>query len=139
MTIPTTVTKPLLIALVTGAATTGCATKGSLSSRSVADRQTVVSIRNNNWSDMKVYLVPENGGSPVRIATVGSLTTKRIPLRRRIKMELIAQESLRFLLKPLGNPHESYTTHSVVLAPGAALRLTVANRLTFSTLVPEHR
>ena len=75
----------------------------------------------------------------MRIATVGSLTTELIPLRRRIKMELIAQESLRFLLKPLGNPHESYTTHSVVLAPGAALRLTVENELRFSTLLPEYR
>ncbi len=49
---------------------------------------------------MKVYLVPASGGGPVRIGTVGSLATERIPLRGRIKTELQTQGSLRFLLRP---------------------------------------
>ncbi len=132
----TTFTKLLLIAVVTGVATTGCATKGDPLSRGVApDEQTALSIRNNSWSDMKIYLVPASGGRPVRIGTVGSLATDRIRLRGRIKAELQTQGSLRFLIEPLGNPRESYTTHSVFMTPGDVMHLTVANHLRNSTLV----
>ncbi len=135
MKAPTTLAKLLLIAVVTGAATTGCATGGTLSSRAVADRQTAVSIRNNNWSVVKVYLVPASGGMPVRIGTVRSFATEQIPLRGRIKSELLISGSLRFLLRPLGSPHENYLTHSVIMTPGDVMHLTVANQLGLSTLV----
>ena len=139
MKAPTTLAKLLLIAVVTGAATTGCATGSTLSSRVVADRQTAVSIRNNNWSDVKVYLVPASGGQHVRIGTVTSMTTLRIPLRGRIKDELLFQGSLRFLISPLGNPRESYTTHSVIMTPGNVMHLTVANQSWLTTLVVRSR
>ena len=139
MNAPTALAKLLLIAVVTGAATTGCATGGTLSSRAVADRQTAVRVRNDNWSDMKVYLVPANGGSPVRIGTVGSLATERIPLRGRIRSELLTHGSLRFLLRPLGNPRESHVTHSVIMTPDHVMHLTVANQLRHSTLVVRGR
>ena len=140
MKAPTTLAKLLLIAVVATIATTGCATTGNLSSRGVApDRQTAVSIRNYNWSDVKVYLVPASGSHPVRIGTVGSQATERIPLRGRIRTELQNQGSLRFLIKPLGNPNESYITHSVFMAPGDVIHLTVENQLTRSTLVVRGR
>ena len=132
MKAPTTLAKLLLIAVVTGAATAGCATGGTLSSRAVADRQTAVSIRNYNWSDVKVYVVPEGGGRPVRIGTVTSMTTLRIPLRGALAQ---IRGRLQFLIKPLASS-TSYITHSVVVAPGDVLRLTVENQLTLSTLVP---
>ena len=130
MKAPTTLAKLLLIAVVTGAATTGCATGGALSSRALADRQTAFSIRNNHWNDVTVYLLPEGGGIPVRIGRVGSLTTERISLRGRIR----SYGRLQFLIQPLASS-TAYITHSVVLAPGDMLRLTVANHLTHSTLV----
>ena len=133
MKAPTTLAKLLLIAVVTGAATTGCATGSTLSSRAVADRQTAVTIRNNNWSDVTVYLLQAGGGSPVRIRRVGSLTTARIPLRGRIRSELQAHGQLQFLIKPFASS-ATYITNSVVLTPGDVLRLTVANQLTLSTL-----
>ncbi len=135
MKAPTTLAKLLLIAVVTGAATTGCATGGTLSSRAVADRQTAVSIRNDNWSDVKVYLVRANGGTTVRLGTITSLTTLRIPLRGPVATELQIHGSLRFLIRPLGNSRESYTTHSVIMNPGDVMNLTVANQLWLSTLV----
>lgn len=135
MKAPTTLAKLLLIAVVTGAATTGCATGGTLSPRAVADRQTAVSIRNYNWSDMKIYLLRANGGAPVRLGTVTSMTTLRIPLRGAVASELQIHGSLRFLIRPLGNPRESYTTHSVFMTPGEVMSLTVANQLGLSTLV----
>ena len=134
MKAPTTLAKLLLIAVVTGAATTGCATGGTLSSRAVADRQTAVSIRNNNWADVKVYMVPASGARPVRMGTVTSMTTVRIPLRGAVASELDREGSLRFLIRPLGS-RSSYTTHSVIMTPGDVMSLTVANQLRLSTLV----
>ncbi len=134
MKAPTTLAKLLLIAVVTGAATTGCATGGTLSSRAVADRQTAVSIRNYNWSDVKVYLVRASGGVPVRLGTVTSMTTRRILLRGAAASELSSQGSLRFLIMPLAS-RSSYTTHSVIMTPGDVMSLTVENQLSHSTLV----
>ena len=139
MKAPTTLAKLLLIAVVTGAATAGCATGGTLSSRAVANRQTAVSIRNNNWSDVKVYLVRANGGRPVRLGTITSMTTLRIPMRGPVATELHSQGSLRFLISPLGNPRESYTTHSVIMTPGNVMHLTVANQSWLTTLVVRSR
>ncbi len=134
MKAPTTLAKLLLIAVVTGVVTTGCATGGTLSSRAVADRQTAVSIRNNNWADVKVYMVPASGARPVRMGTVTSMTTVRIPLRGAVASELNREGSLRFLIRPLGS-RSSYTTHSVIMTPGDVMSLTVANQLRLSTLV----
>ncbi len=135
MKAPTTLAKLLLIAVITGAATTGCATGSTLSSRAVAERQTAVRIRNNNWSDVRVYLVRENGGPPVRLGRVTSMTTLRIPLRGAVASELKTQGSLRFLIRPLGNPGQGYLTHSVMMTPGAVMSLTVANRLAQSRIL----
>ena len=134
MKAPTTLAKLLLIAVVTGAATTGCATAGTLSSRAVADRQTAVSIRNDNWSDVKVYLVDASGGMPVRLGTVTSMSTLRIPLRGAVASQLRSQGSLRFEIRPLGS-RSSYMTDSVIMAPGDVMHLTVASHLRHSTLV----
>ena len=135
MKAPTTLAKLLLIAVVTGAATTGCATGGTSPSRGVEPhQQTAVRIRNNNWSDVKVYLVRESGGMPVRLGTVTSMTTLRIPLRGAVASELNTQGSLRFLIRPLGS-RSSHTTYSVIVTPGDVMHLTVANQLRFSTLV----
>ncbi len=137
MKAPTTLAKLLLIAVVATIATTGCATTGNLSSRGVSpDEQTAISIRNNSWNDVKVYLV-SSGGSPVRIGTVGSRTTERIPLRGRIRTELLTRGSLRFLIRHLGSPNESYLTHSVIMRPGHVMHLTVAAQLRHSTLAVE--
>ncbi len=138
MKAPTTLAKLLLIAVVTGAATTGCATGGTSQSSGVEPhQQTAVRIRNNNWSDVKVYLVRANGGVPVRLGTVTSMTTLRIPLRGAVATELQIHGSLRFLIRPLDNPSESYTTRSVIMTPGEVMSLTVANQLVLSTLEVE--
>ena len=135
MKAPTTLAKLLLIAVVTGAATMGCATRGTSPSRGVEPhQQTAVRIRNNNWSDVKVYMVPASGGRPVRLGTVTSMTTLRIPLREAVASELNREGSLRFLIRPLGS-RSSYTTHSVTMTPGDVMSLTVATQLRFSTLV----
>ncbi len=138
MRAPTTLAKLLLIAVVASVATTGCATKGDLSSTGVApDHQTAVRIRNYNGSDVRVYLVPGSGGIPVRLRTITSMTTVRIPLRGPIVTELQIHGSLRFLIRPLDNPRESYTTRAVIMTPGDVISLTVAYQLVLSTLEVE--
>jgi hypothetical protein len=140
MKAPTALAKLLLIAVVTGAATTGCATGGTSPSGGVEPhQQTAVLIRNNNWSDVKVYLVRANGGVPVRLGTVTSMTTLRVPLRGPVATELQIHGSLRFLIRPLGNPRESYTTHLVFMAPGEVMSLTVANQLVHSSVLVGRR
>ncbi len=134
MKAPTTLAKLLLIAVVTCAATMGCATAGTLSSRAVADRQTAVSIRNDNWSDVKVYLVDASGAMPVRLGTVTSMSTLRIPLRGAVASQLHLQGSLRFQIRPFGS-RGSYLTDSLIMSPGDVMHLTVANQLRLSTLV----
>lgn len=140
MKAPTTLTKLLLIAVITGAATTGCATAGTSPSSGVKPyQQSAVRIRNNSWSDVKVYLVRESGGRPVRLGTVTSMMTLRIPMRGPVASELNSQGSLRFLISPLGNPRESYTTHSLIMTPGDVMSLTVANQSWLTTLVVRSR
>ncbi len=134
MKAPTTLAKLLLIAVVTGAATTGCATGGTLSYRSVADRQTAVSIRNDNWSDVKVYLVDASGGMPVRLGTITSMTTLRVPLRGAVASQLRLHGSLRFQIRPFAS-RSSYLTDALMMSPGDVMHLTVANQLRLSTLV----
>ena len=134
----TTLTRLLVIALVAGVATTGCASKGTLSSREVAPaRQTAVRVRNDNWNTVRVYLVREVG-STVRLATVPSMTTQRIPLRGAVASELRTHGTLRFLIRPLGS-NESFVTHSILAGPDDVMRLIVATRLRFSTLVVGNR
>ena len=138
MKAPTTLAKLLLIAVVTGAATTGCATGGTLSSGAVADRQTAVRILNYNLGDVRIYLVPASGGTLVRLGrTITSMTTLQIPLRGPVATELRLHGSLRFLIRPLDNPRQSYTTRSVIMTPGDVMSLTVASKLLLSTLEVE--
>ncbi len=135
MNAPTTLAKLLLIPLVATIATTGCATTGNLSSRAVSpDDQTTISIRNYNWSDVKVYLVHASGAMPVRLGTIMSMTTLRIPLRGAAASQLNSQGSLRFEIRPLGS-RSGYMTDSVIMIPGEVVHLTVASHLNNSTLV----
>ena len=135
MKAPTTLTKLLLIAVVTGTATTGCATGGtSLSRRVEPQKQTAVRIRNDSWNDVKVYLVQAGGGMPVRLGTIMSMTTLRIPLRGAVASQIDSQGSLRFEIRPLGS-RNGYVTESVIMTPGDVMHLTVASHLRNSTLV----
>ena len=60
--------KLLLIALVASgvAGTTGCATRSASTEVVIRRHPTAVRVRNYNWSDARVYLLPQSGGRPVR-------------------------------------------------------------------------
>ena len=133
--------KLLLIALVASgvAGTTGCATRNASTEVVIRRHPTAVRVRNYNWSDARVYLLRQSGGRPVRIGTVTSMTTERIPLRGQVAAELRTHGALRFLITLIGGSTRSYTTESTFLDPRDVMTLDIANHLALTTLVVRSR
>ena len=136
MTAPRQYASALAIVLA-AAGMSGCATSTPpLQSRFRAPA-TSIRIRNNNWSDVRVYLVSSNGSRPMRIGTVTSMTTTVIPVRGQIASH-VSQGWVQFLIRPIG-PTVSYTTHAIHVNVGNVTELTVANRLEHTTLMVKSR
>ncbi len=116
-----------------GAAVTGCAQQATSFETGIHTVQTTLRVRNDNWSDVKVYVVSESGASAVRVGTVSAASSSVIRLRGRVLQEIRARGSVRFLLRPFGS-RASYTTPAMLVSLGDQIQLSVANRLAFSTL-----
>ncbi len=131
--------KLLKIALLIGAAAAagGCAS-GRGTSFIAADqpRSQPIALRvhNHNWQDVRIYFVPEHGARQVRLATIGSFTSKTIRLRGQIEASLRTSGAARFLIHPIG-VRQGYATETLVVSPGDEIELTVENRLIHSTLI----
>ena len=138
MKAPTTLAKLLLIAVVTGAATTGCAPMGTSFGAVVPDRQAAVRIQNESHRDVRVYQLPSNGGHPVWIGTIGSLNTKRIPIQVPVADSENRDGSVRFLISPVRST-SSFLTHPITVGPGDMVRITVAKQLALSTFAVSDR
>ncbi len=116
-----------------GAAVTGCAQQATSFETGIRAEQTALRIRNDNWLDVKVYLVSESGASPVRVGTVSAASSSVIRLRGPVLQEIRNRGTVRFLIRPIGS-RASYTTQAMLVHPGDQMQLSVANRLTFSTV-----
>lgn len=127
-----------LAIVLAAAAMSGCATNTAPLDRGLRAPATAIRIRNDNWQDVRVYLLPANGGVPVRLATVGSMNSAVIPIRGAIAAEAWSRGSVQLLLRPIGT-RSSFTTPAVFVTPGDVMRLTVANQLTFSSLTVVRR
>ncbi len=127
----------LAIALA-AAGVSGCATSTPPLHSGLRAPATAVRIRNDNWLDVRVYLVSANGSRPIRIGMVTSMTTTVIPLKGAIASQVFSHGSLQFLLRPIGS-RVSYTTYAVYINPGTVTELTVANQLEHSTLMVRSR
>ena len=131
-----------VIALLISAATVtgGCASAGTsfTSQRHAASQPIALSVRNNNWADVKIYYVPDHGGRPIRLTAVESFTSRTIPLRGQAKAAVLRSGAARFLIQPIGS-RRIYTTHRLIVRPGDGIQLTVENQLTSSTLTPYNR
>ena len=112
----------------------GCATSTPPLQSGFWAPATAVRIRNNNWQDVKVYLVSANGSRPIRIGTVTSFSTIVIPMRGPVASQALSQGSLQFLIRPIGSSVR-YTTPVILVNAGNVTELTVANRLEFSILM----
>ena len=137
MTTPRQFARALAIVLA-AAGVSGCATSTPPLQSGFRAPATAVRIRNNNWQDVRVYLVSASGSRPIRIGTVTSFTTIVIPMRGPIAFQALSQGSLQFLIRPIGSTVR-YTTRAIHVNAESVTELTVANRLEFSTLMVRSR
>ncbi len=130
---PRPIARLMTIVLVTGgmAANIGCASAGGTYSRSarVQPRTTVLRVRNNNWQDVKLYLVHASGSVPIRVGTVTAMSSAVIRLRRPM-----AGTGARLLITPIGSS-TGHVTELVAVDSQSELRLTVHNHLALSMLI----
>ena len=122
------------VALAAGAvgAVTGCAQQATSFETGIHTEQTALRIRNDNWLDVRVYLVSDTGARAVRVGTVSAASSSVIRLRGRVLQEIRNRGTVRFLLRPIGS-RASYTTQAILVHPGDQIRLSVANQLAMST------
>ena len=101
-----------LAIVLAAAGMSGCATSTPPLHSGLRAPATAVRIRNDNWLDVRLYLVSANGSRPIRIGMVTSMTTTVIPLKGAIASQVFSQGSMQFLLRPIGS-RVSYTTYAV--------------------------
>lgn len=126
--------KLLGVALSAGVvvAVTGCAQQATSFETGIHREQTALRIRNDNWLDVRVYLVSESAAAAVRVGTVSAASSSVIRLRGRVLQEIRNRGTVRFLLRPIGS-RASYTTQAMLVHPGDQIQLSVANQLALST------
>ncbi len=126
-----------LAIVLAAAGMSGCATSTPPLRSGFRAPATSIRIRNDNWQDVRVYLVSANGSVPIRIGIVTSMTTAVIPMRGRLASQF-SRGSLQFLIRAIGST-VNYTTHTILVNAGSVTELTVENRLEHSTLMVRHR
>jgi hypothetical protein len=89
----------------------------------------ILAIENHNWQDLHLYAVTESG-ERVRLATLGSLEARRIP----IPQTLMLGQRIRLLAVPLLS-REGLMTEFVMPDDGRTFHWTLRNHLALSTLV----
>ena len=115
-----------LVAVVIATAT-GCAAKRSGQVGLANADAPSVTVQNDNWLDVAVYLV--RGASRFRIGTVRSTSTETFRLPAGAHS---GGSPLRIMADPIG-ASQRYLTDPVVLAPGQRLELRVASPINVSS------
>lgn len=123
-----TLTSAAALAVALVAIGAGCAANGypGLSRRDRSEGHTL-RVRNDNWLDVRIYLVQQDGAAPQRLGSVSGMSTETV------RLPLVTDRFVRFLLRPIGSRVE-YLTTPIYLEPGRTVQLTVANALTQSNL-----
>jgi hypothetical protein len=114
-------------------AITGCAAKRAGHAGWTPRDAPSVTVQNDNWLDVAVYLV--RGASRFRIGTVRSTSTETF------RLPSGAHESgspLRIMADPIG-ASQGYLTEPVVLGPGQRLELRIASPITISSFAVWNR
>jgi hypothetical protein len=115
----------LAITLFAGAC--GTADTGPRSAPVPVTDQTVVRVTNNNWSDVRVYLV--YGTQRIRLGTVTSMQAAvlRVP-----QTYTSTSRSVRLLIDPIAQ-RETYLSEPITLGPGQHVDFRVQNHLAISS------
>jgi hypothetical protein len=107
----------------------GCASSGAIDNRGASHPEfSGLTIRNNNWSTMTVYLV--QGGARVRVGEVNGFTQAFFPAAR---LGMLAGGTGTFLVaRPLAG--RAFRSENLVFAPGRMLVWTIENQPAHSYL-----
>lgn len=89
---------------------------------------TTVSVTNNNWANVNVYLL--RGGTRYRLGMVTSMSTSvfRVP-----GTAVLSQGDVRLMVDPIGSS-QGYVTPSLVVSPGDNVEFTIQNHLPVSSV-----
>jgi outer membrane lipoprotein SlyB len=106
----------------------GCAPKQRFGPQTwSASSAPTVTVRNDNWLDVAVYVV--RGASRFRIGTVRGSSTETF----RLTLDRSGTASpMRILADPIGST-QGYVTEPITLGPGQRLELNVASSIRVST------
>ncbi|HEX6940279.1 MAG TPA: hypothetical protein VF158_12770 [Longimicrobiales bacterium] len=86
-------------------------------------REVLFQVRNNNWSDVTVYLL--NGGTRLRLGMVTSMSEELF----RVPGGLVSTTAdVRLLLDPLGSA-QGFVTEPILVQPGQTVQMNVENHL----------
>lgn len=109
------------------ASVVACSPKRAPTSVAVERPARAVTIQNNNWLDVVVYVV--RNGIRQRLGTVSGLGTETL----RLPSNVSPDGTVSFLLDPIGST-ATHTMYPVYAGPGQRIEITVGSRLSLSTL-----
>ena len=92
--------------------------------RSVTDERVTVRVVNNNWSDMRVYIVQDQSRL-VRLGTVTSFTTSKLQVPHWFNP---ASDQLTLVARGIGG-RQSTATVPIVVSQGDLVELRIENNL----------
>ena len=120
-----------MLALVTIDAS-ACASRGAPVGSGVPsmaqEAEQMVTVQNDNWLDVVVYVV--NGSARARVGTVGGLSSATF----RVKGGLMSTTPARLLIDPIGTSR-GYLTDAITVMPGQQIELRVGSQLSLSTVL----
>jgi hypothetical protein len=85
-------------------------------------------VTNENWSDVRIYIVREGASVPQRVGSVPAFSTRVI----RLRPQAIGWTRLKIV--PMASTN-AFITEPVNVGPGQAMELTVQNHLPHSFLI----
>jgi hypothetical protein len=114
--------------LILGLALSACASGGPRSGAMDFMEQTRVEVTNQNWADMRVYVV--RSGNRFRLGTVSSMSTEVFRLPRSLSSSTAA---LQLIADPIGS-REMHMTQSLNIVPGQLVSFRIENHLAISSV-----
>jgi hypothetical protein len=106
----------------------GCGGRARSPFRAGGGDETIrVEVRNDNFLDVTVYVLPDGVSHRIGDVTGSSSATLDVPARL-----ILAATSVRLLVNPIGSP-QTYLSEEILVTPGDLIRLHVASRIQMSS------
>lgn len=115
-----------------------CAGAPSGDGLSPVDLKSVLYVNNQYWDTVRIYYVPDNGSSAVRIGAVNGSTNSEIDVKGQMEAAIRGRGRIRLMLWPIAS-NRRFVTQPVVVSPGEDLQLVVQTQLDMSYVIPGGR